>query len=54
MNHLFSNGWPGGVSVYPSNGTSEKTDLYTLGDDDSDYSDSDDDIGYIENYSLQQ
>ena len=51
MNHLFSNGWPGGVTFYPSNGTSEKTDLYTLGDDDSDCSASDDDIGYIESIS---
>ena len=30
-NHLFSDGWPGGVTVYPPNKTSETTDLYTLG-----------------------
>ena len=53
-NHLFSDGWPGGVTVYPPNKTSETTDLYTLGDDDSDYSDSDDEeVAYIGTYSLK-
>ena len=41
------------MTVYPPNKTSEKTDLYTLGDDDSDYSDSDDEVDYIGNYSLK-